>query len=181
MELLYSPNSFHKFLSSRSDGHSLRSRTHVRSQQSFATSFSSSHMFLHHRPAMTALLSPAVPGSMQNQMEAKLASVNLKSPGVKFTIPGPPSARTFHRSANPNRQWLAFNLSSSFLSPDAIGNSSNAAATLPRQQHTKLKATGNAAHRIPAPALETLEHKRAHHLSRCWFTLARSRSATTPP
>ncbi|KAH9172677.1 hypothetical protein EDB89DRAFT_1905988 [Lactarius sanguifluus] len=31
---------------------------------------------------MTALLSPAVGGSMQSQMEAKLASMNLKSPGL---------------------------------------------------------------------------------------------------
>jgi hypothetical protein len=102
---------------------------------------------------MTALLSPAVGGSMQSQMEAKLASMNLKSPGLKSTMPGSPSARTFNTSAT-NRQSLAFDSSSSFLSPDAanaLGNSSDAAATL-AQQRAKLKA-GNAAHRISAPAL----------------------------
>ncbi|KAH9171641.1 hypothetical protein EDB89DRAFT_1080088 [Lactarius sanguifluus] len=103
---------------------------------------------------MTALLSPAVGGSMQSQMEAKLASMNLKSPGLKSTMPGSPSARTFNTSAT-NRQSLAFDSSSSFLSPDAantVGNPSDAAATL-AQQRAKLKAAGNAAHRISAPAL----------------------------
>ncbi|KAH9020229.1 hypothetical protein EDB85DRAFT_2120823 [Lactarius pseudohatsudake] len=103
---------------------------------------------------MTALLSPAVGGSMQSQMEAKLASMNLKSPGLKSTMPGSPSARTFNTSAT-NRQSLAFDSSSSFLSPDAantVGNPSDAAAKL-AQQRAKLKAAGNAAHRISAPAL----------------------------
>ena len=103
---------------------------------------------------MTALLSPAVGGSMQSQMEAKLASMNLKSPGLKSNMPGSPSARTFNTSAT-NRQSLAFDSSSSFLSPDAanaVGNPSDAAATL-AQQRAKLKAAGNAAHRISAPAL----------------------------
>ncbi|KAH8984718.1 hypothetical protein EDB92DRAFT_2105845 [Lactarius akahatsu] len=103
---------------------------------------------------MTALLSPAVGGSMQSQMEAKLASMNLKSPGLKSTMPGSPSARTFNTSAT-NRQSLAFDSSSSFLSPDTantVGNPSDAAATL-AQQRAKLKAAGNAAHRISAPAL----------------------------
>ncbi|KAH8981837.1 hypothetical protein EDB86DRAFT_3066593 [Lactarius hatsudake] len=91
---------------------------------------------------MTALLSPAVGGSMQSQMEAELASMNLKSPGLKSAIPSSSSARTFDSS-------------SSFLSPDAantVGVSSNAAATL-AQQRAKLKAAGNAPHRISAPAL----------------------------
>ncbi|KAH8987214.1 hypothetical protein EDB86DRAFT_3245840 [Lactarius hatsudake] len=39
---------------------------------------------------MTALLSPAVGGSMQSQMEAKLASMNLKSLRLQFTMPGSP-------------------------------------------------------------------------------------------
>ncbi|KAH8994164.1 hypothetical protein EDB86DRAFT_2829980 [Lactarius hatsudake] len=103
---------------------------------------------------MTALLSPAVRGSMQSQMEAKLASMNLKSPGLKSTMPGSPSARTFNTSAT-NRPSPAFDSSSSFLSPDTantVGNPSDAAATL-AQQRAKLKAAGNAAHRISAPAL----------------------------
>ena len=81
---------------------------------------------------MTALLSPAVGGSMQSQMEAKLASMNLKSPGLKSNMPSSPSTRSFNTSAT-NRQSLAFDSSSSFLSPDAannVGNSSDAAATL---------------------------------------------------
>ncbi|KAI0292673.1 hypothetical protein B0F90DRAFT_1671086 [Multifurca ochricompacta] len=103
---------------------------------------------------MTALLSPAVGGSMQSQMEAKLASMNLKSPGLKSTMPGSPSTRSFNTSANSNRQSLAFESTSSFLSPDTannVSNSSDAAATL-AQQRAKLKAS-NAAHRISAPAL----------------------------
>jgi SAM domain (Sterile alpha motif) len=103
---------------------------------------------------MTALLSPAVGGSMQSQMEAKLASMSLKSPGLKSTMPSSPSARNFGSSANPNRQSLAFESPSSFLSPDTtngVSNSSDAAATL-AQQRAKLKAS-NAAHRISAPAL----------------------------
>ena len=103
---------------------------------------------------MTALLSPAVGGSMQSQMEAKLASMNLKSPGLKSNMPSSPSARNFSNTANPNRQSLAFDSTpSSFLSPDTsntIGNPSDAAATL-AQQRAKLKAS-NAAHRISAPA-----------------------------
>jgi hypothetical protein len=103
---------------------------------------------------MTALLSPAVGGSMQSQMEAKLASMNLKSPGLKSNMPSSPSARNFSNTANPNRQSLAFDSTpSSFLSPDtsnALGNASDAAATL-AQQRAKLKAS-NAAHRISAPA-----------------------------
>ncbi|KAI0049426.1 hypothetical protein FA95DRAFT_1489251 [Auriscalpium vulgare] len=105
---------------------------------------------------MTALLSPAVGGSMQNQMEAKLASMNMKSPGFKSPVPGSPSARTFSAGAAANRQSLAFESSgSSFLSPDAANNvsgSGDAAATL-AQQRAKLKASSNAAHRISAPAL----------------------------
>jgi hypothetical protein len=52
---------------------------------------------------MTALLLPAVGGSMPSQMEAKFASVNLKSPGLKSNMPSSPSARTFNISAT-NRQ-----------------------------------------------------------------------------
>lgn len=93
---------------------------------------------------MTALLSPAVGGSMQSQMEAKLAQMNLKSPGFKSNLPGSPTTRNFSGS--------------SFLSPDAANNVSNAgghdpASTL-AQQRAKLKAS-NAAHRISAPALSS--------------------------
>ena len=103
---------------------------------------------------MTALLSPAVGGSMQCQMEAKLASMNLKSPGLKSNMPSSPSARTFNTNAT-NRQSLALDSTSSSLSPDSansVGNPSDAAATL-AQQRAKLKAASSTAHRISAPAL----------------------------
>ncbi|KAH7926490.1 hypothetical protein BV22DRAFT_1104307 [Leucogyrophana mollusca] len=116
---------------------------------------------------MTALLSPAVggkplddysrdgylcclfAGSMQSQMEAKLAQMSLKSPSLKSPMAGSP--RVF--SGNANRQSLALDTSSSFLSPDsaALGTGNDAAATL-AQQRAKLKAS-NAAHRISAPIL----------------------------
>ncbi|KAI8986174.1 hypothetical protein BD414DRAFT_487899 [Trametes punicea] len=93
---------------------------------------------------MTALLSPAVGGSMQSQMEAKLAQMNLKSPGFKSNLPGSPTTRNFSGS--------------SFLSPDSANNvnnnSGNDPATTLAQQRAKLNAK-NAAHRISAPALSS--------------------------
>ncbi|THH02663.1 hypothetical protein EW026_g239 [Hermanssonia centrifuga] len=92
---------------------------------------------------MTALLSPAVGGSMQSQMEAKLASMNLKSPGLKSGLPGSPTARNFSGGM------------SNYLSPDSASlasGGSDPAATL-AQQRAKLKAASNAVHRISAPAL----------------------------
>ncbi|KAI0035220.1 hypothetical protein K488DRAFT_19426, partial [Vararia minispora EC-137] len=105
---------------------------------------------------MTALLSPAMGGSMQSQMEAKLASMNLKSPALMSNMPSSPSARSFSQGAAANRQSLVFEStsgSSNFLSPESAGvsASSEAAQTL-AQQRAKLKAS-NAAHRISAPAL----------------------------
>ncbi|PFH54042.1 hypothetical protein AMATHDRAFT_53832 [Amanita thiersii Skay4041] len=96
---------------------------------------------------MTALLSPAMGGSMQSQMEAKLASI--KSPGLKSGLPASPTTRNF----SANRQSLALENTSNYLSPDsaAIPGGSEAAATL-AQQRAKLKAS-NAAHRISAPVL----------------------------
>ncbi|EJC98423.1 uncharacterized protein FOMMEDRAFT_171056 [Fomitiporia mediterranea MF3/22] len=103
---------------------------------------------------MTALLSPNAGGSMQSQMEAKLAQMGLKSPGLKSNMPSSPSARNFSGNLTGNRQSLAVEPSSnSFLSPDSAANTggnNDAAATL-AQQRAKLKA--NAAHRISAPAL----------------------------
>lgn len=84
------------------------------------------------------------PASMQNQMEAKLASMGLKSPA----LPASPSARTFGSSLT--RQSIAGD-TSNYLSPDTANvttGSGDAAATL-AQQRAKLKA--NAAHRISAP------------------------------
>ncbi|KAK2465301.1 hypothetical protein APHAL10511_002655 [Amanita phalloides] len=96
---------------------------------------------------MTALLSPAMGGSMQNQMEAKLASI--KSPGLKSGLPQSPTARNF----SANRQSLALDNSSNYLSPDSAASPSgiDAAATL-AQRRAELKAS-NAAHRISAPVL----------------------------
>lgn len=74
-------------------------------------------------------------------MEAKLASMNLKSPGLKSNMPASPTARNFSGGMN------------NFLSPDsaAIAGNNDPAATL-AQQRARLKAS-NAAHRISAPAL----------------------------
>ncbi|KAJ7863482.1 hypothetical protein B0H14DRAFT_2505350 [Mycena olivaceomarginata] len=98
---------------------------------------------------MTALLSPAVGGSMQAQMEAKLAG--LKSPGLKSGLPQSPTARNFNQAAN-NRQSLIEPLTpNSYLSPDTALGQPDAASTL-AQQRAKLKAA-NAAHRISAPIM----------------------------
>ena len=92
---------------------------------------------------------------MQNQMEAKLAQLSLKSPGLKSNMPSSPSARNF--SAPLNRQSLALDTGNNFLSPDAAAMGSPSghdAATTLAQQRAKLKAS-NAAHRISAPVLAT--------------------------
>jgi len=103
---------------------------------------------------MTALLSPAMGGSMQNQMEAKLAQLNLKSPGLKSTMPSSPSARNFNISGNRQSLTLDAVSNNNFLSPDAAAMPSaglDAASTL-AQQRAKLKAS-NASHRVSAPPL----------------------------
>jgi hypothetical protein len=91
---------------------------------------------------MTALLSPAVGGSMQNQMEAKLASLSLKSPGFAPS----PTARNF--SMGPARASSGDN----FLSPDTAHLAPGEASGTLAQQRAKLRDS-NAAHRISAPAL----------------------------
>ncbi|KAI0718203.1 hypothetical protein C8T65DRAFT_804192 [Cerioporus squamosus] len=94
---------------------------------------------------MTALLSPAVGGSMQSQMEAKLASMSLKSPGLKSNLPSSPTTRNFSGGA----------LGNNFLSPESANNANgNDPASTLAQQRAKLKAS-NAAHRISAPALSS--------------------------
>ncbi|KAJ7727366.1 hypothetical protein B0H16DRAFT_1779299 [Mycena metata] len=107
---------------------------------------------------MTALLSPAVGGSMQAQMEAKLAG--LKSPGLKSGLPASPTARNFNQSsgaapaAGANRNSLVDVAQHAYLSPESasvIGTPGDAASTL-AQQRAKLKAA-NAAHRISAPIM----------------------------
>jgi len=89
---------------------------------------------------------------MQNQMEAKLASI--KSPGLKSGMPASPATRNFNAG---NRQSLALDTSSNFLSPDSAANlnvqNDTPAATL-AQQRAKLKAS-NANHRISAPVLNS--------------------------
>ncbi|KAF8531993.1 hypothetical protein JB92DRAFT_2781115 [Gautieria morchelliformis] len=98
---------------------------------------------------MTALLSPAAGGSMQSQMEAKLATLGIKSPALSGSFPSPasPSARNF------GRQSLAPDASSNFLSPDTASGAGNDAAATLAQQRAKLQNKANAAHRISAPAL----------------------------
>lgn len=87
---------------------------------------------------------------MQSQMEAKLAQMTMKSPSLKSPMPSSP--RVF---SGQNRQSLALDSTSGFLSPDsaALGSNNDAAATLAHQR-AKLKAS-NAAHRISAPILAT--------------------------
>ncbi|KAG6879339.1 hypothetical protein C0992_003473 [Termitomyces sp. T32_za158] len=113
---------------------------------------------------MTALLSPQIGGlsmfsfhcasvvnivlgSMQSQMEAKLATI--KSPGLKSGLPSSPTVRNFTPG---NRSSLALDSTSNFLSPDSAANN-DAAATL-AQQRAKLKAAAHP-HRISAPVLTT--------------------------
>ncbi len=79
---------------------------------------------------------------MQSQMEAKLASMSLKSPGLKSNLPSSPTTRNFSAGA----------LGNNFLSPESANNG-DPASTL-AQQRAKLKAS-NAAHRISAPALSS--------------------------
>ncbi|KAG8880400.1 hypothetical protein FRB97_000872 [Tulasnella sp. 331] len=108
---------------------------------------------------MTALLSPAVGSSMQSQMDARLASMGLKSPG----LPGSPAVRSFSAGSGPagvsTRQSVGGADPSSFLSPESANNNAggDAASTL-AQQRARLKA--NAAHRISAPGTLTSESGR---------------------
>lgn len=101
---------------------------------------------------MTALLSPAMGGSMQNQMESKLAQ--MKSPGLKSGLPASPTARNF--SGAGNRQSLALDANANYLSPDsaALAPTKEDAAAMLAQQRAKLKAS-NAERRISAPILST--------------------------
>ncbi|KAG9051656.1 hypothetical protein FS837_000044 [Tulasnella sp. UAMH 9824] len=97
---------------------------------------------------MTALLSPAMGSSMQVQMEAKLASMGLKSPG----LPQSPGMRTSFGPGTPtsaSRQSLSVD-PSTFLSPDSASKANNEAAAQLAQQRAKFKAN-NAAHRLSAP------------------------------
>ncbi|CAE7133070.1 unnamed protein product [Rhizoctonia solani] len=103
---------------------------------------------------MTALLSPAVGASMQSQMEAKLASLGLKSPGP----PASPSARSFNRQST-GPEFLSPDSAAVPPSPGGAG-SGDAAATL-AQQRARLKAT-NAAHRISAPGTLAADAARAN-------------------
>jgi len=88
---------------------------------------------------------------MQSQMEAKLASMNLKSPGLKSGLPASPTTRNFAG----NRASLGPEAMNGFLSPESANNlpPGDPAMTL-AQQRAKLKAS-NPAHRISAPVLST--------------------------
>jgi hypothetical protein len=91
---------------------------------------------------------------MQSQMDAKLA--NIKSPGLKSGMPPSPSPTTRNFNAG-NRQSLALDNSSNFLSPDSAANlnvPSDTPAAMLAQQRAKLKAS-NANHRISAPVLNS--------------------------
>lgn len=89
---------------------------------------------------MTALLSPANGGSMQQQMESKLLSMGLKSPGLK--APPSPTTRNFSGAS-----------ASSFLTPEAAASPNPEAAATLAQQRARLKASNAdaASRRISAP------------------------------
>lgn len=83
---------------------------------------------------------------MQSQMDAKLATLGIKTPSIgSFPSPASPSARNF------GRQSLAAE-SPVIYTPDSTGGNTEAAATL-AQQRAKLQSKTNAAHRISAPSL----------------------------
>lgn len=87
-------------------------------------------------------------------MEAKLA--NIKSPGIKSGMPPSPSPTTRNFNAS-NRQSLALDNSSNFLSPESAANlnvPNDTPAAMLAQQRAKLKAS-NANHRISAPVLNS--------------------------
>ena len=87
-------------------------------------------------------------------MDAKLA--NIKSPGLKSGMPPSPSPTTRNFNAG-NRQSLALDNSSNFLSPDSAATlnvPNDTPAAMLAQQRAKLKAS-NASHRISAPVLNS--------------------------
>ncbi|KIO23887.1 hypothetical protein M407DRAFT_244636 [Tulasnella calospora MUT 4182] len=94
---------------------------------------------------MTALLSPAMGSSMQSQMEAKLASMGLKSPG----LPQSPMRNSFGPGTptSASRQSLSVD-PSTYLSPDSASKGNNEAAAQLAQQRARLKANN---HRLSAP------------------------------
>ncbi|KAH8981831.1 hypothetical protein EDB86DRAFT_3086756 [Lactarius hatsudake] len=113
---------------------------------------------------MTALLSQAVGGSKQNQMEVKLASMKFKVARTQVNHVRFPSASTFDTNAT-SRQSLAFDTSSSFLSSDTantVGNPSNAAAMLAQHRATflvslpALLSAPRAPMAVPLPATKTV-------------------------
>lgn len=104
---------------------------------------------------MTALLSPSMGGSMQSQMEVKLAS--MKTPGIKSGLPASPTARNFSGSTGAgNRQSVALDGTGGYLSPDSASLQKDDPAATLAQQRAKLKAQ-NAAHRISAPVLSAAD------------------------
>ncbi|KAN0130661.1 hypothetical protein V8E53_011554 [Lactarius tabidus] len=114
---------------------------------------------------------------MQSQIEAKFASMNLKSPGLKYNVPSSPSTCSFNTSVM-NCQSLPFNSSFSFhLLPSAnsVGNPSDAATTsLNSASNSKPPATP----RIVYPHQLSPQAQQNRSAS---VHSARSRNAITPP
>ncbi|CAO1631199.1 unnamed protein product [Parajaminaea phylloscopi] len=92
---------------------------------------------------MSALLSPNSGIPMAEQMEAKFASLGLKSP-TAMKVPASPSARAFHRQSD---AYLSPNTAQFNFSP---GAGSDAAAAMLAAQRAKLKAN-----RVSAPGTFT--------------------------
>lgn len=109
---------------------------------------------------MTALLSPAPTGgaaSMEQQMEAKLAQLSMKSPASPVVRQFARQSLGTNMNTIPNEPYLSPN--SALLNESnhsSTGNSSNDAATLLANQRAKLKA--NSANRVSAPGHLLGEH-----------------------
>lgn len=99
---------------------------------------------------MTALLSPAMGGGMQAQMEAKLANLNLRSPNNRTSFGGVPPSATRESFGGANDH------PSSYLTPaSALANAGDGpVAPVPRSVSGSSAASNNkASHRISAPGL----------------------------
>ncbi|KAH9011640.1 hypothetical protein EDB84DRAFT_1569630 [Lactarius hengduanensis] len=135
----------------------------ARPSATISQGFSLPSPLLHHALEAGALAASELPGSapfkpqkgsMQSQMEAKLARMNLKSPGLKSTISGfplrphpAPALRTASRLPS-----TPLHLPHLRNPPMPSATQATPPPTL-AQQRAKLKASGNVARRISAPEL----------------------------
>ncbi|CEH17710.1 Predicted RNA-binding protein involved in translational regulation [Ceraceosorus bombacis] len=93
---------------------------------------------------MSALLSPSHPNNMADQMEAKLASLGLKSPSA-MKAPASPGGRNLRQSSDA-AGFLSPNLASMYGNPPGSAGVGGDAASMLAAQRAKLKSN-----RISAP------------------------------